>query len=1717
MAQNFLSDIKLGDNIYIRLGDSTNPDGDLHIYHDSNHSYIQDAGTGELRLAANVFRVLNANASETMIYAEQDGKVQLRFNEQTKFETTSTGIKLPSYGAGYLKTDANGNVSVDTSTIEDTLQSVTDRGSTTTNNITLDDNTTESPYVGYIDNSGANSSDIEYRTYSTNGNFIITRTGNNGADIMLSGHATDHTSSTTTFAGDVTVGGDLIVSGDTVTLSTQTVEVEDNIIQLNTTQGSPDTATAATSGISIYRGDGVTQASFIFDDSDDTWDLTNNLKVAGNISLADGWTLQNVSGGYAKFSNWVNISNTGFYTTEDMYFDLDDSSSRFVVRGVGNAELFEIDTSDSNSATFAGKIKGFQAGTGTSNSASGVAELSGQAAGAELNALSVVNSVTAASGNATSINFHNASNYSPTGKIQVVQEGSIVTDSSMKFYTYGTVSGVTSFTPKLTLAYNGTATFAGTIETPSVIIDSRLVLDNGRIYDNATNGNNKGFRIGGSGLIPINGSAVDTTNIVDLGSSSTRFKDLYLAGGASVTGAVTAGNIISTSNGGDASIYINSTRPTLGFTDTNSFTDANDIYIIRGTGGNKLQFQWYDDSAGSTTETFNIDNSGNATFAGGVTIDHYNGLTVDKIVKLPLATSLLGTVQNFTKGGATGPSGQGIIEYMNFRDFPTANDNSKVLNIAATSGVWGQTSHAASYIRFSTAEADTNTTEALLLGPDNSATFAGDITLDDNSGASPSIYLTNENDNYWRIFNGSSEDLTFRLGTVTKFDIDSSGNGTFTGYTSATSSYAQNFYVTSSGTNAVNRIDNDGSNLYITYGGTTTRALEIVNSNGKAIFKGNVDVVEDLKINPDYNNSNEYLFIRRHQSADGGIVMQSKTSGGSTQSDWQIVNHGTTGDLKFYAYGLADHALTLDREDGNATFAGSIGIGQAPTNDFDIYKATGDASIRIESVTASDSSILKFRNNNSDAHISVDQTSSNRARMELKVDTDDGFVNVVSLEPNRDTLMYGKAGIGTTSPDQKLHVEFDNTDTSFSGGSGGAWGSEGIRIENTSTTVDTMAMLHLRTSDADIHIAGIRKGTNDSDLGFFFEGTQKVLFENDGSATFAGSVTANTSLTVIADADSNAVIKNAGTNAIALFAGSGDTLYLGGNDTTGMYLDTSANATFVGDVTVDGGDFNLTKQNGAPYINMLWDGNNPSANTLLHYLNYKVDYNGTHQDWGGIEHRTTSSATRTELRFNVKSASGNVQNALTLQGQASAVPNATFAGDVQINGDLIVTGATTSVNVEDLNVEQGEITLNYAASSDTSSSANGAGIRIQDAVNATTDATMLWNTTSDRFEFSNSIQVTGGVTTTSNNNFIGGMSSFETTLTNNDDWQNSPISLRERDNVGSNQSADKYSPNLNFHWGNRVSRSLWMDHSGHLHYGEYSSSGIPNDTAGHFLANEVHASVFKDKDSTGYYLDPAGTGTSLNVAGGGTFAGGIAANGGISGLTLANGGISGSNYNISGVNQLSIADPGEGIVFGGGSSGNIVIAAIDDSSDNVLAVSGAVAEFRVAGDITATGSTVSATDGNFTSVSATDITASTYYGQSYSVDSTSGTTAIIDTVTLLSTQNHAAYEVIAVGNPNAGGSGSYRDYIFGKILVTTGFTSPNVLRFIHFVRESPLPRDMHGSGGGNLTMEVVFWDGSSESETFTSNSGTPVIRVKIDGYNSSHVGNSTTVRLKRIM
>ena len=102
-------------------------------------------------------------------------------------------------------------------------------------------------------------------------------------------------------------------------------------------------------------------------------------------------------------------------------------------------------------------------------------------------------------------------------------------------------------------------------------------------------------------------------------------------------------------------------------------------------------------------------------------------------------------------------------------------------------------------------------------------------------------------------------------------------------------------------------------------------------------------------------------------------------------------------------------------------------------------------------------------------------------------------------------------------------------------------------------------------------------------------------------------------------------------------------------------------------------------------------------------------------------------------------AGGFGSNAVTIGDSDDVV---TIGNDLVITGDLTVSGATISADVATLNVEDKNITLNQG-SSDTSATADGAGITIQDAVDASNDATLLWNAANDKFVFSHLIEAPG--------------------------------------------------------------------------------------------------------------------------------------------------------------------------------------------------------------------------------------------------------------------------------------------------------------------------------------------------------------------------------------
>nr|BAR21148.1 endosialidase [uncultured Mediterranean phage uvMED]BAR38711.1 endosialidase [uncultured Mediterranean phage uvMED] len=77
------------DDVKISLGSNN----DLQIYHDGTNSYIKNL-TGYLNVNANLLYLGNQANNETYILAQQNGSVDLYYDNSKKFETTSTGIDV---------------------------------------------------------------------------------------------------------------------------------------------------------------------------------------------------------------------------------------------------------------------------------------------------------------------------------------------------------------------------------------------------------------------------------------------------------------------------------------------------------------------------------------------------------------------------------------------------------------------------------------------------------------------------------------------------------------------------------------------------------------------------------------------------------------------------------------------------------------------------------------------------------------------------------------------------------------------------------------------------------------------------------------------------------------------------------------------------------------------------------------------------------------------------------------------------------------------------------------------------------------------------------------------------------------------------------------------------------------------------------------------------------------------------------------------------------------------------------------------------------------------------------------------------------------------------------------------------------------------------------------------------------------------------------------
>jgi len=124
---------------------------------------------------------------------------------------------------------------------------------------------------------------------------------------------------------------------------------------------------------------------------------------------------------------------------------------------------------------------------------------------------------------------------------------------------------------------------------------------------------------------------------------------------------------------------------------------------------------------------------------------------------------------------------------------------------------------------------------------------------------------------------------------------------------------------------------------------------------------------------------------------------------------------------------------------------------------------------------------------------------------------------------------------------------------------------------------------------------------------------------------------------------------------------------------------------------------------------------------------------------------TYTGPSAAEVRAHLSAGTGVTYSggAIAIGQAVSTSSNVTFAdlaatGNVTVTGNLTVNGTQTTLSTATLDVEDKNITLNKG-SGDTSASADGAGITIQDAVNASTDATLTWNASNDNFVFSHEV------------------------------------------------------------------------------------------------------------------------------------------------------------------------------------------------------------------------------------------------------------------------------------------------------------------------------------------------------------------------------------------
>jgi len=254
------------------------------------------------------------------------------------------------------------------------------------------------------------------------------------------------------------------------------------------------------------------------------------------------------------------------------------------------------------------------------------------------------------------------------------------------------------------------------------------------------------------------------------------------------------------------------------------------------------------------------------------------------------------------------------------------------------------------------------------------------------------------------------------------------------------------------------------------------------------------------------SSSNAGLVIGSGSMGNGGIVIRNSSSG--TGRIYFADNSGNDtgrqrGQINYYHDGDYMMFATASTERMRITSGGDVRIS---SGDLVVGETTdsnaGSQTISVGSITSGAGGIQLWGNpTNGNSFIQFGDGTAGASHYRGYINyrhADDGLRFGTAGSDRVIINSAGNLGLNETVPYYKIHMVFNNATTSLTGGNSGAWGSDGIRIENTNTTVGSMALAHFRNYDADWHIGSKRVASNNSSFIFSCEGSTRVQIDNGG-------------------------------------------------------------------------------------------------------------------------------------------------------------------------------------------------------------------------------------------------------------------------------------------------------------------------------------------------------------------------------------------------------------------------------------------------------------------------------------------------------------------------------------------------------------------------------------------------------------------------------------------